>query len=54
MQVKTGLKNKQVTYLATLRNKTENTIRESMLKEIKGVLKDFNDVMTLKLPRNSH
>ena len=54
MQVKKGLKNKQVTYLATLRKKKEDAIRESMLKEIKGVLKDFNNMMPLKLPRNSH
>lgn len=51
MQVKKGLKNKQVTYMATLKEEKEDGSGEPMPKVIKGVLDEFNDMMPPKLPK---
>ena len=51
MQVKKGLKRKEVTYLATLKEERDDGSGEPMPKEIKGVLDKFKDVMPLELPK---
>ncbi|RVW89536.1 hypothetical protein CK203_043645 [Vitis vinifera] len=51
MQVKKGLKRKEVTYLATLKEEQDDGSGEPMPKEIKGVLDEFKDVMPPKLPK---
>ncbi|RVW77214.1 Transposon Ty3-I Gag-Pol polyprotein [Vitis vinifera] len=43
MQVKKGLKRKEVIYLATLKEEKDDRLGEPMLKEIKGVLDEFKD-----------
>ncbi|RVX14915.1 hypothetical protein CK203_008007 [Vitis vinifera] len=50
MQVKKGLKNKQVTYMATRKEKEDGS-GKPMPKVIKGVLEEFNDMMSPKLPK---
>ena len=50
MQVKKGLKKKEVTYLTTLKEERDDGSGEPMPKEIKGVLDDFKDVMSPELP----
>ena len=49
MQVKKGLKRKEVTYLATLKEGRDDGSGEPMSKEIEGVLDEFKDVMSPKL-----
>ncbi|RVX07653.1 hypothetical protein CK203_021959 [Vitis vinifera] len=51
MQVKKGLKRKEVTYLATLKEERDDGSGEPMPKEIKGVLDEFKDVMPPELPK---
>ncbi|RVW14268.1 hypothetical protein CK203_095362 [Vitis vinifera] len=51
MQVKKGLKRKEVTYLATLKEERDNGSGEPMPKEIEGVLDEFKDVMPPELPK---
>ncbi|RVW51386.1 Retrovirus-related Pol polyprotein from transposon 297 [Vitis vinifera] len=51
MQVKKGLKKKEVTYLATLKEEMDDGSGEPMPKEIKGVLDEFKDVMPPELPK---
>ncbi|RVW62422.1 hypothetical protein CK203_064181 [Vitis vinifera] len=51
MQVKKGLKRKEVTYLATLKEERDDGLREPMPKEIEGVLDEFKDVMSPELPK---
>ena len=51
MQVKKGLKRREVTYLATLKEKRDDRSGEPMPKEIKGVLDEFKDVMLPELPK---
>ncbi|RVW34706.1 hypothetical protein CK203_107126 [Vitis vinifera] len=51
MQVKKGLKRKEVTYLATLKEEKDDGSGEPMPKEIKRVLDEFKDVMPPKLPK---
>ena len=51
MQVKKGLKRKEVIYLATLKEEKDDRLGEPMLKEIKGVLDEFKDVMPPELPK---
>ncbi|KAL6340379.1 hypothetical protein AAG906_006032 [Vitis piasezkii] len=51
MQVKKGLKRKNMTYLATLKEVKDDRTREPMLKEIEGVLDEFKDVMPPEFPK---
>ena len=51
MQVKRGLKRKEVTYLATLKEERDNGSGEPMHKEIEKVLNEFKDMMSLELPK---
>ncbi|KAL6338016.1 hypothetical protein AAG906_007832 [Vitis piasezkii] len=51
MQVKKGLKRKEVTYLATLKEERDDGSGEPMPKEIEGVLDEFKDVMPPELPK---
>ena len=51
MQVKKGLKKKEVTYLATLKEEMDDGSGEPMPKEIKEVLDEFKDVMPPELPK---
>ncbi|RVW80178.1 hypothetical protein CK203_054121 [Vitis vinifera] len=51
MQVKKGLKRKEVTYLATLKKERDGGSGEPMPKEIEGVLDEFKDVMPPELPK---
>ena len=51
MQVKKGLKKKEVTYLTTLKEERDDGSGEPMPKEIKRVLDEFKDVMPPKLPK---
>ena len=51
MQVKKGLKRKNVTCLATLKEVKDDRTGEPMLKEIEGVLDEFKDVMPLEFPK---
>ena len=51
MQAKKGLKRKEVTYLATLKEENDKKSGEPMPKEIEGVLDEFKDVMPLELPK---
>ena len=46
-----GLKKKKVTCLAILREDKEDSTKETMLEEIKGVLNEFNDAMLLELSK---
>nr|CAN67852.1 hypothetical protein VITISV_020215 [Vitis vinifera] len=50
-QVKKGLKRKEVTYLATLKEEKDDGSGEPMPKEIKGVLDEFKDMMPPELPK---
>ncbi|RVW71430.1 Retrovirus-related Pol polyprotein from transposon 17.6 [Vitis vinifera] len=54
MQVKKGLKRKEVTYLATLKEEKDDGLGEPMPKEIKGVLDEFKDMMPPELPKRLH
>ena len=51
MQVKKGLKRKEVTYLATLKEERDDGSGEPLPKEIEGVLDEFKDVMLPELPK---
>ena len=51
MQVKKGLKRKEVTYLPTLKEEKDDGSEEPMPKEIKGVLDEFKDMMPPELPK---
>ncbi|RVW61382.1 Transposon Ty3-I Gag-Pol polyprotein [Vitis vinifera] len=51
MQVKKGLKRKEVTYLATLKEERDDGLGEPMPKKIKRVLDEFKDMMPLELPK---
>ena len=51
MQVKKGLKRKEVTYLATLKEERDDGSGEPLPKEIEGVLDEFKDVMPPELPK---
>ena len=51
MQVKKGLQRKEVTYLATLKEKRDDGSKEPIPNEIKGVLDVFKDVMLPELPK---
>ena len=51
MQVKKGLKRKEVAYLATLKEEGDDRSEEPMPKEIEGVLEEFKDVMPPELPK---
>ena len=51
MQVKKGLKKKEVTYLVTLNEERDDGSGELMPKEIEGVLDEFKDVMPPELPK---
>ena len=51
MQVKKGLKRKEVTYLATLKEEKDNGSGKPIPKEIEGVLNEFKDVMSPGLPK---
>ena len=51
MQVKKGLKKKEVTYLATLKEERDDGSKGPMPKEIEGVLDEFKDVMSPELPK---
>ena len=51
MQVKKGLKRKEVTYLATLKEENDKKSGEPMPKEIERVLDEFKDVMLPELPK---
>ncbi|RVW22490.1 hypothetical protein CK203_107229 [Vitis vinifera] len=51
MQVKKRLKRKEVTYLATLKEKKDDGSGEPMLNEIKEILDEFKDMMPLELPK---
>ncbi|KAL6321527.1 hypothetical protein AAG906_021722 [Vitis piasezkii] len=51
MQVKKGLKKKEVTYLATLKEERDDGSGEPMPKEIERVLGEFKYVMPLELPK---
>ena len=51
MQIKKGLKRKEVTYLTTLKEERDDGSDEPMPKEIEGVLDEFKDVMPPELPK---
>ncbi|RVW38679.1 Transposon Ty3-I Gag-Pol polyprotein [Vitis vinifera] len=51
MQIKKGLKRKEVTYLTTLKEERDDGSEEPMPKEIEGVLDEFKDVMPPELPK---
>lgn len=51
MQVKKGLKKRELTYLATLKEDKEAATRDLMPKAIERVLDKFNDVMPFELPK---
>ena len=51
MQVKKGLKRNEVTYMTTLKGEKDDGLGEPMPKEIEGVLDEFKDVMSPKLPK---
>ena len=51
MQVRKGLKRKEATYLATLKEERDYGSGEPMPKEIEGVLDEFKDVMPPELPK---
>ena len=51
MQVKKGLKRKEMTYLATLKEERDDGSEEPMPKEIEGVLDEVKDVRPPELPK---
>ena len=51
MQVKKGLKRKEVTYLATLKKERDDGSGRPMPKKIEEVLDEFKDVMSPNLPK---